>query len=126
MVRPPAGLAISTSASKIKSAGARFAAESGKADAPAFRRDMAHGADGFQAMPVGVAPPFALVVENAAGVETEIAADRAHIALGRAGDMSGRLRQRRIVTRHFGMRGELAQRYRRANRKFAPIRSDRV
>ena len=40
----------------------------------------------LQAMRVGAAPPFALIVEDAARVEAEIAADRAHVAMGGAGD----------------------------------------
>ncbi len=76
-----------------------IAGEGRKAHAAAFRRHMADGAGGLQAMVIGVAPPFALIVENAAGVETEIAADRAHVAVGRAGDVRGRLRHHRIMRR---------------------------
>src|SRR5437763_11634402 len=69
-----------------------IAAERGKTDAPAFRRDMTDRADGLQTMMVGVAPPFALIVEDAACVETQIAADGAHMALGGAGNVGASLR----------------------------------
>src|SRR6185437_9975772 len=75
----------------------QVAAEGGEADAAAFWRDVTNCAGSFQAMVIGVAPPFALIVENAAGIKAEIAADRAHVALGRPGDERGRLRKHRIV-----------------------------
>ena len=77
----------------------QIAAESGKAHAAAFRRDVADFAGRLQTMMIGFAPPFALIVKNAAGVEREIAADGAHVAVGRPGDVTGRLRHRRIVLR---------------------------
>ena len=61
-------------------------------------------------MVIGLAPPFALIVENAARIEREIAADRAHVAVGRAGDMGRGLRHDRIMFRHIGMRGDLGER----------------
>src|ERR1700686_852753 len=66
-------------------------------------------------MMIGVAPPFALIVENAARVEREIAADGAHIAVGRAGDMGRGLRHDRIMLCHIGMRGDLGERGRGAD-----------
>ena len=89
--------------------GGKIAGEGRKADAAALRRDVADGAGGLQAMIVGVTPPFALVIEDAARVEAEIAADRAHVALGGAGDMRGRLRDHGIMLVDRGMRGDLAQ-----------------
>ena len=93
----------------------QVAAEGGEADAAAFRRDVADVAGGFQAMMIGVAPPFALIVENAARIEREIAADRAHVAVGRAGNMRRGLRHDRIMLRHIGMRGDFGQRGRGAD-----------
>ena len=58
--------------------GREIAAEGREADAAALRRDVAYGAGGLQTVIIGVAPPFALIVIDAAGVEAEIAADRAH------------------------------------------------
>jgi len=87
---------------------------------------MAHRAGGLEAVMIGVAPPFALIVKNAAGVEAEIAANRAHIALGRPGDMRRCLRHRGIVPHHAGMRGDLGQRCCRADRKLARVRRDRA
>src|SRR6185437_7228351 len=65
----------------------QVAAEGGEADAAAFWRDVTNCAGSFQAMVIGVAPPFALIVENAAGIKTEIAADRAHAPMGGASDV---------------------------------------
>ena len=62
----------------------QIAAEGGEAHAAALRRDVADLAGGLEAMMVGGAPPFALIVEDAARVEAEIAADGAHVAMGRA------------------------------------------
>ena len=75
----------------------QIAAEGGKAHAAALRRHVADVARGLEAVIVGRAPPFALIVEDAARVEAEIAADRAHVAMGRAGDCGRRLRHDRIV-----------------------------
>src|SRR5580700_94304 len=61
-------------------------------------------------MVIGIAPPFALIVENAARIKREIAADRAHVAVGRAGDMGRGLRYGRIMLPHVGMRRNLAER----------------
>ena len=87
--------------------GREIAGESGKADAAAFRRDVADGAGGLQAVVIGVAPPFALIVEDAARVEAEIAAERAHVAVGRAGDVGGGLRHHRIKLDDVGVLGDL-------------------
>ena len=87
----------------------KIAGEGREADAAALRRDVANRAGGLQAMIVGVTPPFALVIEDAARVEAEIAADRAHVAMGGPGDMRGRLRDYRIMLVDGRMRGDLAQ-----------------
>ena len=76
-----------------------IAAEGGEAHAAALRRDMADFAGRLEAMVIGLAPPFALIVEDAARVEREIAADGSHVAVGRAGDVGGGLRHHRIVLR---------------------------
>ena len=73
---------------------------------------------------MAVAPPFALIVKNAAGVEREIAADRPHVAVGRAGDMAGRLRHHRIVLQHTGMRGEFGECDRGTDLESARVRLD--
>ncbi len=75
-------------------------------------------------MIVGVAPPFALIVENAARVEAKIAADRAHIALGRPGDMAGSLRHDRIMFDRLRMRGDFGELCRGADLELARIGRD--
>ena len=92
-----------------------IAAEGGEAHAAALRRHVADIARGLEAMVVGGAPPFALIVEDAARVEAEIAADRAHVAMRRPGDGAGRLRHHRIMPHHLRMRGKLGQRDRGAD-----------
>ena len=52
----------------------------------ALRRDVAGLAAVLQAVVVGAPPPFALVVEDAARVEAEIAAERGDGAMAGAGD----------------------------------------
>ena len=74
-----------------------IAAVGREAHAAALRRDVADVAGGLEAMVIGRTPPFALVVEDAARVEAEIAADRAHVAMRRPGDVRGGLRDHRIV-----------------------------
>ena len=77
---------------------------------------MAHVAQfGFQTVVVGLAPPFGLVVVDAAGIETDIAADGAHIALGRPGDGPGGLGDRRIKPQDFRVFGDLVEAHRRAD-----------
>src|SRR5207245_9148572 len=61
--------------------GREIAAEGGEAHAPAFRRDVTDVARGLEAMVVGGAPPPALVIEQAARIEAQIAADRSHVAM---------------------------------------------
>src|SRR6185436_3708097 len=102
MVRLPDGPAMSTSAPRVSSAGARSLEK------------VANRAGGLQAMIIGVTPPFALVIEDAARVETEIAADRAHVAVCGPGDMRGRLRDHGIKPVDRGMPGDLAQGHRGA------------
>ena len=85
-------------------------------EADAFRlgRDMAHLAQfGLEAVVVGFAPPFGLVVVDAAGIQADVAADRAHVALGRPGDRAGGLGDRRIAAPDFRMLGDLVQPRRR-------------
>src|SRR5207253_10867882 len=60
-------------------------------------------------------PPFALIVEDAARVEAEVAADRAHIAVGRAGDDMGGLRHHRKVRDDLRVLGEFRKRHRSAD-----------
>ena len=47
---------------------------------------------------IGGAPPFALIVEDAARIETQVAADRPHVAVGRPGD-DGRWMSRKLGER---------------------------
>src|SRR5580658_942540 len=84
-------------------------AEGGEADAAALGRDMTDRARGLEAMIVGLSPPFALVVVDAARVEAEIAADGAHLALRRAGDRRRSLGQHPILRPHLRMSGKLGQ-----------------
>jgi hypothetical protein len=46
---------------------------------------------------VGVPPPFALIVINAAGIDAQIAANRPHVAVTRPGDRLGGLRECAIL-----------------------------
>ena len=101
-------------------------AEGGEADAAAFRRDVTDIAGGLKAMVVGGAPPFALVIEQAARIEAEIAADRSHVAMGGAGDEGGGLRHHRIVPRHVGMRGEFDELDRGADLERTRVGADRA
>src|SRR6185436_14304204 len=94
--------------------GGEIAGEGRKADAAALRRDVANRAGGLQAMIIGVTPPFALVIEDAARIETEIAADRTHVAVGGPGDMRGGLRDHGIMLVDCWVRGDLAQGHRGA------------
>src|SRR5450759_5420033 len=75
-------------------------------------------------MVIGGAPPFALIVKDAAGVEAEIAADRAHVALGGAGDVAGGLRQYRIMLDDRRMLGQRGQPHRGADLKCIYISLD--
>ena len=75
---------------------------------------------------IGGAPPFALIVEDAAGVEAEIAADRAHVAMGRPGDDGGGLRHHRIMPHHVGMLGKLGERDRGADLDDVRVGADRA
>src|SRR6185295_15668523 len=90
--------------------GGQVAAEGGEAHAAALGRHMANLARGLETMVVGRAPPFALVVEDAAGVEAEIAAEGAHIALGWPGHRCRGFGYRGVVLRHPGMAFNLLQR----------------
>ena len=66
-------------------------------------------------MIVGRAPPLALIIEETPGVETQIASDRAHVAMGRAGNAGRGLRQHGVMPHHLGMRGDLGERDGRAD-----------
>ena len=77
-------------------------------------------------MVIGRAPPFALIVIDAAGVEAEVAADRAHVAVGRAGDVTGGLRHHRIVPDDVGVLGELREGDRGAELQRVFVGFDRV
>ena len=87
---------------------------------------MADGPGGLQAMVIGIAPPFALIVEDAARVETEIAADRAHVAVSWAGNVRGRLRDDGIVLVDRGVLGDLGETYRRTEFQSLLIGFDRM
>ena len=78
---------MSISVVEEQEGGCQIAGEGGETDALRLGRHVAYLADGLEAVVVGGAPPFALIVENAALVSrTDIAADRAHDAVGGAGD----------------------------------------
>src|SRR5262249_39091303 len=94
-----------------------IAAERGEAHPAAFGHDVADGARGLESMVVGGAPPFALVIEQATRIDTQIAADRSHVAMGGPGDEAGGLRHHRIAPRHLGMRGKLGELDRGADRE---------
>src|SRR6202521_2819656 len=76
--------------------GSQIARERGMA-MPTLRRDVADLAAALQAVAVGAAPPFALVVEHAAGVEAKIAANRRDAAMAGAGDRTRRFSDRRVM-----------------------------
>src|SRR6202011_3840862 len=61
-----------------------IAAEGGEADAATLGRNVTDIARGLEAVFIGRAPPFALIVEQATRVETQIASNRSHVAMGRA------------------------------------------
>ena len=65
-------------------------------------------------MIIRVAPPFALIVEDTARVETKVPADRPHVPLGWTGDVGGGLRDDRIQLHHVRMFGDFAQAHRSA------------
>ena len=77
-------------------------------------------------MVVGGAPPLALVIEQAARIEAQIAADRSHVAMGGPGDEGGGLRHHRVVPRHVRMRGELGELDRSADLERACVGADRA
>src|SRR5262245_64175443 len=77
-------------------------------------------------MVVGGAPPLALVIEQAARVEAQIAADRSHVAMGGPGDEARGLRHHRIVSRHLRMRGKLGELDRGADLERARVGLDRA
>ena len=77
-------------------------------------------------MIVGVAPPFALIVIDAAGVEAEIAADRSHDAMGRTCDLMRGLRDDGIMRAHGRMVGEFGERHRGADLDRVRVGLDRA
>src|SRR5262245_40197808 len=72
----------------------------------ALRRDVADVATPLQAESVRLAPPCALIVEDAARVEAEITADRRHGAVAGSGDRLGCLRHGPVVRRDQHLAGE--------------------
>src|SRR5262249_51349596 len=62
---------------KHQQGGRKIAAERGVA-ALSLRSDMADVPAAFKAISIGVSPPFALIVVDAARIEAQIAADRSH------------------------------------------------
>ncbi len=97
--------------------GGQVAAEGGEAHAAALGRHVADVAGGLEAVVVGLPPPLALIVEDAARVEAQVAADGAHVAMGRPGDGARRLRHDGKVLQHAGVMCQLGQRHRRAERE---------
>src|SRR5439155_893428 len=93
-----------------------IAAESRETDAAALWRYVADVARGLETMIVGAAPPFALVV-----VEAAIAAERSHIPMRGSRDEPSGLRHHRIVPHHLFMGGKLGELDRRADLKRARI-----
>src|SRR5262249_14548886 len=87
----------------------------------ALRRNMTNFACRLEAMMVGGTPPFALVVEKTAGVEAEIAAYRAHVAVGGSGDEVRCLRDNGIIRAHLRMHRKLRERDRGADFKLVSI-----
>src|SRR6516164_8338632 len=75
-------------------------------------------------MMIGLAPPFALIVEDAAGIERDVAADGPHIALGGAGDVTGGLGHRREMHHDGRMDGEFGKSYRGADLQHMRIGAD--
>src|SRR5205085_311948 len=102
----------------------KIAAEAGEAHAPAFRRDMTDAANRLEAMIVGGAPPFALVVEQAARVEAEVAAYGAHTAVCGPGNEVRCLSEDSIVRAHLRVRGELGEPHCGADLEFMRIGLD--
>src|SRR5438132_13234693 len=98
-----------------------IAAESRETDAAALWRYVADVARGLETMIVGAAPPFALVVVEAARVEAQIAAERSHIPMRGSRDEPSGLRHHRIVPHHLFMGGKLGELDRRADLKRARI-----
>ncbi len=77
-------------------------------------------------MVVGGAPPFALVIVEAARVETQIAADGSHVAVGGPGDATGSLRHHGIMPPHAFMHVELGELDRGTDLQDARIGPDRA
>src|SRR5690606_1497032 len=93
----------------------QVAAERG-VTAVALRRHVADGAAALQAVAVRRAPPFALVVVDAARVEEQVSADRGDAAMRRTGYRAGGLRDRAVAADEQRMRGERRQAGSRADR----------
>src|SRR5262249_36137273 len=96
---------------KCKQGGGKVARESREAHAATLRRDVAYCAGCLQAVVVGAPPPFALIVENAACVEAEIATNGSHVAVCGAGDVRGSMCKDRVVLIDIGVLGDFTQTY---------------
>jgi hypothetical protein len=90
---------VAEASALLATSGARVIA-GGSDLVPNLRRDVAGVAATLLAIAVRRAPPFALVVEHAARVEAQVAAQRAGVAVRRRGDFGRRLRERGIFTRN--------------------------
>src|SRR5262249_39327199 len=77
-------------------------------------------------MVIGAPPPFALIVEDAARVEAQIAADRAHVAVSGPRNVRSRLRENWIVSVDGGVLGNLPPTPRGAELDYLFIHPDRV
>src|SRR6185503_819033 len=102
-------------AAEDQKGGREIAAERREAYAATLRCDVANCTGGLEAVIDGAAPPFALVIEDAARIEAQIAADRAHVAVGWAGNRSCGLCDRGEFARHARMACELRQGHGRAD-----------
>src|SRR5262249_16898469 len=111
--RPPALRADESDLSAERhQRGREIAAEGRKAYAAAFRGDVAHLARSLEAVVVGGAPPFALVVIDAARIKAEIATDRAHVAMRRPSDDVRGLRHDRVMLDDRRVGGKLGEGHR--------------
>src|SRR5204862_5619988 len=73
---------------------------------------------------VGRAPPLALIVEDAARVEAQIAADGAHVTVRGPGDRACGLCHHWIVLRDLAVESKLGQRHRRSDLETTLVGSD--
>src|ERR1017187_5929427 len=101
----------------------QVAGESGMT-ALSLRGDVADVAAILQAIGVRTPAPFALIVINAAGIETQIAADGRHDAMPGPGDRFGRLRERAILAGDRRVARERGDGHARADRYAASVALD--